>query len=184
MQNDLPSLHGVIPRDDSPDLVSRRALAEDLAWEHLYRAVRTAPAAAEVAAYLEEHPAARERLLPLYLRSKETLAAKRLADEQNERMLLMIRTTVLAVASLPVRVLRGVRSALAAASVMLETPEAAVKPAVRTRASKAKAQVDALAKSPDLASAMSRFDSTERSTSLAPAAQSVDSSESRGTKAA
>ncbi|MEI2787396.1 MAG: hypothetical protein V9E93_00785 [Steroidobacteraceae bacterium] len=91
MHQQLPSIgpiHGQLAGPASPD---RHELAEEMAWVHLYRAVRQPPGAAEVVKYLNSNPEARSRHEALYLIACETLHAKALADEQSERTVAAFR---------------------------------------------------------------------------------------------
>ena len=91
MHQQLPSIgpiHGQLPGTVPPD---RHELAEEMAWVHLYRAVRQPPGAAEVVKYLNSNPEAKNRHEALYLIACETLHAKALADEQSERTVAAFR---------------------------------------------------------------------------------------------
>jgi uncharacterized protein (DUF2132 family) len=91
MHQQLPSIgpiHGQLAAPVPPD---RHELAEEMAWVHLYRAVRQPPGAAEVVKYLNSNPEARSRHEALYLIACETLHAKALADEQSERTVAAFR---------------------------------------------------------------------------------------------
>ena len=160
MHQQLPSIgpiHGQLAAPVPPD---RHELAEEMAWVHLYRAVRQPPGAAEVVKYLNSNPEARSRHEALYLIACETLHAKALADEQSERTVAAFRAIFV---TAPISVLQ-----LATAG-----------------ASRAKARVEVLAKHPEVAEVLTGFaasPSTAPATPEAPAAPEAPAS--RGGQAA
>ena len=184
MHQQLPSIgpiHGQLPGTVPPD---RHELAEEMAWVHLYRAVRQPPGAAEVVKYLNSNPEAKNRHEALYLIACETLHAKALADEQSERTVAAFRAifvtapiSVLQLATAIVVAIPRIFSGRSTADLKASRPKAG--------ASRAKARVDVLAKHPEVAEVITGFaasPSTAPATPEAPAA--AEAAASRGGQAA
>ncbi|WP_298824167.1 hypothetical protein [uncultured Piscinibacter sp.] len=184
MHQQLPSIgpiHGQLAAPVPPD---RHELAEEMAWVHLYRAVRQPPGAAEVVKYLNSNPEARSRHEALYLIACETLHAKALADEQSERTVAAVRAIFV---TAPISVLQ-LATALVVAIPRIFSGKSTVDPKAsrpKTGASRAKARVDVLAKHPEVAEVITGFaasPSTAPATPEAPAA--AEAPASRGGQAA
>jgi hypothetical protein len=158
-------------------------LAEDMAWSHLYRAVRQPAAAAEVVKYLASSPEAMNRHEALYLIAAATLTAKALADERIDRAVAFFRAIFL---TAPIRTLQLVQS------IVLGIPRVPSIPAVDPRAnqpkgrvSRARARVNVLGKHPEIAQAISGFTASSSTSPAAPEATAADQTPaSRGSKAA
>lgn len=193
MHQQLPSIgpiHGQLAGPVPPD---RHELAEEMAWVHLYRAVRQPPGAAEVVKYLNSNPEARSRHEALYLIACETLHAKALADEQSERTVAAFRAIFV---TAPIRALElAIAIVIAIPRIVGNKPAPdprAERPKARGSRSKepgspAKARVDALAKHPEVAQVITGFASapTAPSAPVAPeASPDAQASASRGGQAA
>lgn len=179
MHQQLPSIGPIHGQLAGPDQPSRHELAEEMAWVHLYRAVRHPPGAAEVVKYLNSNPEARARHEALYLIACETLHAKVLADEQSERTVAAFRaifvTAPIRTVELAMSVFIAILRIFGRKPVPDPTPE---QPKVRGSrvkepGSPAKARVDALAKHPEVAQKITVFPapaSTAATASSAPTA--------------
>lgn len=166
MHQHLPTIRPLHNPPGVADAPGRHESAEDMAWAHLYRAVRQPPAAAEVVKYVTTHPEALNRLEPLYLIACETLHARARVDEHNERMLAFFRAVFVTV---PVRALKLATSVVL--GIVRPAGHSAVEPRARRtrqRLSRAKARVDALAKHPEVAQAIAGFDASPKTSSAAP----------------
>jgi hypothetical protein len=184
MHQQLPSIGPIHAQPVVWDTPSRHELAEDMAWAHLYRAVRQPPAAAEVVRYLDTSPEARSRHEALYLVACETLHAKTLADEQNERTVAFFRAIFV---TAPIRTLQLVKSIFVGITKVFSSSPAADPQTnePKGRVSRAKARVDALAKHPEVAQAMTGFPASSSSPPAAPEAPAADEAQaSRNSKAA
>lgn len=176
MHQQLPSIgpiHGQLAAPVPPD---RHELAEEMAWVHLYRAVRQPPGAAEVVKYLNSNPEARSRHEALYLIACETLHAKALADEQSERTVAAFRAIFV---TAPIRSVEMVMAIVIAIPRIFGSRPAtnpqAERPKVRGSrvkepGSPAKARVDALAKHPEVAQVITGFASVPSGAPAAPSA--------------
>ena len=184
MHQQLPSIgpiHGQLPGTVPPD---RHELAEEMAWVHLYRAVRQPPGAAEVVKYLNSNPEAKNRHEALYLIACETLHAKALADEQSERTVAAFRAIFV---TAPIRTLQ------LATSIVVAIPRVFTgKPALSPEAdrpkgsvSRAKARVDVLVKHPEVAQAITGFTASSSAPPTTPeATEGAEAPASRGGQAA
>jgi hypothetical protein len=184
MHQQLPSIgpiHGQLPGTVPPD---RHELAEEMAWVHLYRAVRQPPGAAEVVKYLNSNPEAKNRHEALYLIACETLHAKALADEQSERTVAAFRAIFV---TAPIRTLQ------LATSIVVAIPRVFTgKPALAPKAdrpkgsvSRAKARVDVLVKHPEVAQAITGFTASSSAPPMTPEAPAAaEAPASRGGQAA
>jgi uncharacterized protein (DUF2132 family) len=184
MHQQLPSIgpiHGQLPGTVPSD---RHELAEEMAWVHLYRAVRQPPGAAEVVKYLNSNPEAKNRHEALYLIACETLHAKALADEQSERTVAAFRAIFV---TAPIYVLQLATAAVVAIPRIFKGNSTADPKASRPKAgtSRAKARVEVLAKHPEVAEVLTGFaasPSTAPATPEAPVAPEAPAS--RGGQAA
>lgn len=179
MHQQLPSIGPIHGQLAGPDQPSRHELAEEMAWVHLYRAVRHPPGAAEVVKYLDGNPEARTRHEALYLIACETLHAKVLADEQSERTVAAFRaifvTAPIRTVELAMSVFIAIPRIFGSKPVLDPKPE---QPKVRGSrikepGSPAKARVDVLAKHPEVAQKITVFPapaSTAATASPAPTA--------------
>ena len=193
MHQQLPSIGPIHGQLAGPDQPSRHELAEEMAWVHLYRAVRHPPGATEVVKYLNSNPEARARHEALYLIACETLHAKVLADEQSERTVAAFRAIFV---TAPIRALElAIAIVIAIPRIVGNKPAPdprAERPKARGSRSKepgspAKARVDALAKHPEVAQVITGFASapTAPSAPVAPeASPDAQASASRGGQAA
>lgn len=162
MHQQLPSIGPIHGQLAGPDQPSRHELAEEMAWVHLYRAVRHPPGAAEVVKYLDSNPEARARHEALYLIACETLHAKVLADEQSERTVAAFRAIFV---TAPIRTAELVMAIVIAIPRIFgkhaPDPQAQQPKARGSRlkepGSPAKARVDALAKHPEVAQVITGF---------------------------
>lgn len=148
------------------DVPSRLELAEEQAWAHLYRAVRQPAAATEVVNYCTAHPDALRRLEPMYLIACETLHARALVDEQNERTIAFFRAVFV---TAPRRAWLLAKAVVLGAGRPAAEPAAAPPPGPRSsRLSPAKARVGALAKHPEVAQAINGIDTSASAVPSAP----------------
>ena len=176
MHQQLPSIGPIHGQLAGPDQPSRHELAEEMAWVHLYRAVRHPPGAAEVVKYLNSNPEARTRHEALYLIACETLHAKVLADEQSERTVAAFRaifvTGPIRTVELAMSVFIAIPRIFGRKPVPEPTPE---QPKVRGSrvkepGSPAKARVDALAKHREVAQVITGFAPSPSAAPTAPSA--------------
>ncbi len=179
MHQQLPSIGPIHGQLAGPAQPSRHELAEEMAWVHLYRAVRHPPGAAEVVKYLDSNPEARARHEALYLIACETLHTKVLADEQSERTVAAFRAIFV---TAPIRTVELVMAiVIAIPRIFSSKPAPDPKPEqtkvrgsrVKEPGSPAKARVDALAKHPEVAQKITVFPappSTAATASPAPTA--------------
>jgi len=176
MHQQLPSIGPIHGQLAGPDQPSRHELAEEMAWVHLYRAVRHSPGAAEVVKYLNSNPEARTRHEALYLIACETLHAKVLADEQSERTVAAFRAIFV---TAPIRTVELVMAiVIAIPRIFGRKPVPDPKPEqpkvrgsrVKETGSPAKARVDALAKHPDVAQVITGFAPSPSAAPTAPSA--------------
>jgi hypothetical protein len=197
MHQQLPSIGPIHGQLAGPDQPSRHELAEEMAWVHLYRAVRHPPGATEVVKYLNSNPEARSRHEALYLIACETLHAKVLADEQSERTVAAFRAIFV---TAPIRTVEMVMAIVIAIPRIFggkpaPDPQAQQPKArssrVKEPGSPAKARVDALAKHPEVAQVITGFASAPSAAPTAPSAPVVpeaspdaQASASRGGQAA
>lgn len=176
MHQQLPSIGPIHGQLAGPDQPSRHELAEEMAWVHLYRAVRHSPGAAEVVKYLNSNPEARARHEALYLIACETLHAKVLADEQSERTVAAFRAIFV---TPPIRTVELAMSVfIAIPRIFGRKPVPNPKPEqpkvrgsrIKEPGSPAKVRVDALAKHPDVAQVITGFASPPSAAPTAPSA--------------
>jgi hypothetical protein len=176
MHQQLPSIGPIHGQLAGPDQPRRHELAEEMAWVHLYRAVRHPPGAAEVVKYLDSNPEARARHEALYLIACETLHAKVLADEQSERTVAAFRAIFV---TAPIRTVELAMSVfIAIPRIFGSKPVPDPKPEqlkvrgsrIREPGSPAKVRVDALAKHPDVAQVITGFASPPSAAPTAPSA--------------
>lgn len=182
MYHQNPALVHALPPAGSAPTATRLADAEDLAWAHLYRAVRQPPAAAEVVNYLERDLEALQRHMALYLIAKETLHSRALAEARSEQTVAAIRAVVSFVLTSPARLLRWCRTILTGVSADISR-DSEGKAMAKSKASRARARVAALGREPDLASAIAGFPAPGTAAATTAAA-SADPGESRSSKAA
>ena len=184
MHQQLPSIgpiHGQLAAPVPPD---RHELAEEMAWVHLYRAVRQPPGAAEVVKYLNSNPEARSRHEALYLIACETLHAKVLADEQSERTVAALRAIFV---TAPIRVLQLATALVVAIPRLFNGTSTADPKAYRPKggSSRAKARVDVLTKHPEVAQVLTGFAATPTTAPANPEAPAAsEASASRSGQAA
>lgn len=173
MHQQLPSIGPIHGQLAGPDQPSRHELAEEMAWVHLYRAVRHSPGAAEVVKYLNSNPEARTRHEALYLIACETLHAKVLADEQSERTVAAFRAIFV---TAPIRTVELAMSVfIAIPRIFGSKPVPDPKPEqpkvrgsrIKEPGSPAKVRVDALAKHPEVAQKITVFPAPASTTATA-----------------